>query len=124
MIGEYRVLEKGPGLLAPFPLLYFRVFVWSCWVRFVRSFVFVVLWWSCVQFRQADRRELQCSPLSSFGVLKAMGLCGMGGESFMSVYWYGWLGVIKGAEVEVFEGTKTMSIHVSRIHVLRMVECL
>ena len=25
---------------------------------------------------------------------------------------------------EVFEGTKTVSIHVSHIHVLRMVECL
>jgi hypothetical protein len=47
-----------------------------------------------------------------------------GGGTFMSIYGYGWLGVRKGAEVEVFEGTKTMSIHVSRIHVLRMVECL
>ena len=53
-----------------------------------------------------------------------MGLCGMGGGIFMSIYGYGWSGVRKGAEVEVFEGTKTMSIHVSRIHVLRMVECL
>ena len=46
------------------------------------------------------------------------------GGTFMSIYGYGWLGVRKGAEVEVFEGTKTMCIHVSRIHVLRMVECL
>jgi hypothetical protein len=49
---------------------------------------------------------------------------GDGGGTFMSIYGYGWSGVRKGAEVEVFEGTKTMSIHVSRIHVLRMVECL
>ena len=47
-----------------------------------------------------------------------------GEGTFMSIYGYGWSGVRKGAEVEVFEGTKTMSIHVSRIHVLRMVECL
>ena len=37
MIGEYRVLEKGPGLLAPFPLLYFRVFVCS-FRSLIRSF--------------------------------------------------------------------------------------
>ena len=47
-----------------------------------------------------------------------------GGRTFMSIYGHGWSGVRKGAEVEVSEGTKTVSIHVSRIHVLRMVGCL
>jgi hypothetical protein len=68
VIGEHRVLEKGPGLLAPSSLLYIRVFVCS-----FRSFVFVLFSGrGASSFRQADRRELQCSPLSSaVGVLKA-----------------------------------------------------
>ena len=68
VIGEHRVLEKGPGLLAPSSLLYIRVFVCS-----FRSFVFVLFSGrGAPNFRQADRRELQCSPLSSaVGVLKA-----------------------------------------------------
>ena len=62
MIGEHRVLEKGPGLLAPSSLLYIRVFV--LFVSFVRVCV-VSLVVVRPSFRQADRRELQCSPLSS-----------------------------------------------------------